>query len=90
MTDQREILYCDCHDPFHLVVFDYDPEDETLLIYQQLNHHLPWWKRLYAAYLYVTGQTVARLQYTEVFLARHDDNAKVVKIRDMLNDMLMK
>jgi hypothetical protein len=87
MTD-REQLCCDCTEPFHHVVFDYDEEYGSLLIYQQMDHYLPWHQRLWVALDYFLGRDKDRVQYTEVVLDKDNHNESVRTIRDMLNKVL--
>ena len=85
----REYLYCDCSEPFHNVVFDWDADEESLLIYHAMKPYLPWYRRVLVATNYILGRDTSRIQYTEVVLDKgFAHNPSVRRIRNMLNKVL--
>lgn len=82
---ERKLIRCDCNEPFHCVVFDYFKDDGDLLIYSQMRHYLPWWKRLRVAFNYITKRDQLNVDYVEAAIY---DKEKIAELRDFLNVIL--
>lgn len=66
---KRRIIECDCHEPFHQVILDFDPEEREVMIYTQMKNYLPWYKRLLAAFKYVFLLDTTRIDYVEALVS---------------------
>ncbi len=59
--DQRVYIQCDCYSHEHLLVVELgdfsseDRPDHMLSFGIQMNHYLPWWKRVWVAIRYIAG-----------------------------------
>lgn len=80
LKENRKAFYCECSHPFHQLVLDKD-SDGSLVISYQLNHYLPWYKRLINAIYYVLGWDRDKLDYNEIWL-NTDEQKELVKFID--------
>lgn len=59
-------IECDCGSFNHLTRFGYFEDDnEFVYLNTQLNHYLPWYKRLWIAINYLFAREVEQCNYTE-------------------------
>jgi len=49
-------IQCECHMPNHSFLLSLDKEDASLSLSVQLNHFLPWYKRIWVAVQYIFGR----------------------------------
>lgn len=90
MTDKSETQYfeCICRAPYHLLRIDIEDWDDKftpeLIVYNQLNIYLPWYKRVYIAMKYIFGFERKNCDYTDTLL----NEEKAIVLRDMLNRYL--
>lgn len=79
---KRRIIECDCHEPFHQVILDFDQEEQEVMIYTQMKNYLPWYKRLIAAFKYVFLLDTTRIDYVEALVS---SKAELESIRDFFD-----
>ena len=68
MKDKSIHLECECHDKDHLLVVSkryWDNEDYDFIVHTQMNHYLPWYKRLKYAVLYLFGMKTAQCHFVD-------------------------
>lgn len=80
---ERVVVFCNCSGLDHNVVFDYDEQYGELIIHAQLNHYLPWYKRIPLAIRYIFGYDTHRCHYIETVLLKGGN--EIQKIKDLLN-----
>lgn len=71
------VLRCTCGNPDHMLVIDYDQEDDTYLVYSQMDHYLPWYKRLWVSWWYIRGKKSPRYHFTESIVSGNHFRASV-------------
>jgi hypothetical protein len=52
---KTHFVICDCNDPHHHVVYQYDDESGEVYVNHHLNVNWPWHRRLWYAIRYVFG-----------------------------------
>ena len=89
MNAHTEIEVCNCHNLEHHLIFHFDPDDnynEFMYVNMNLNHYLPWYKRIGLAIKYIFGYKCQYGHYNEVVL----DRKQVEHVRDRFNFALSK
>lgn len=71
----RYYLGCTCGAPYCCIMFWHDTKDDDVSICPQLNHYLPWYKRLSHGIAFIFGMKPSRCHYGEIVvdLALLDD-----------------
>jgi hypothetical protein len=85
----REFFVCKCgnvedHVIFEVVRYKWNDDeicDHDLTVHVQMNHFLPWYKRLYRAFLYVIAKNSTWYHYSETLISVED----AVRMRDILD-----
>lgn len=72
IADNRYYLGCSCGNPSCCLMVWHDPEDHEVSINAQLNHYLPWYKRLGHGLRYIFGLTPVRCHYVEILMDASD------------------
>lgn len=49
----RKLIDCDCYDPGHAIIIEYNEESEEYYFWFQVKNYMGFWKRLAAAVKYV-------------------------------------
>jgi hypothetical protein len=84
VNELYEIEVCNCSSLEHHLIFHFDPElgsNDLMFVNMNLNHYLPWYKRILRAVGYVFGRKSRYGDYDEVVLTRE----QVERIRDRFN-----
>lgn len=64
--DSEEIyVACVCGNHDHMLIFSYEDDVDGFIVFQQLNHYMSFWKRLYHAIRYLMGKTSKHVHFTE-------------------------
>lgn len=53
MMKNKLFIECECLDPSHLMYIQYDSYYDEIIINNQMNHYLPWYKRIYVAIKFI-------------------------------------
>lgn len=80
------IVTCECHNVEHNIILEVDfcgglDEYPIADLHVQMNHYLPWYKRIIPAFWYLLGNPGPRYSYEETCLSRDDAE----KVRDLLD-----
>lgn len=82
MNDENDLrttyFECQCRSPEHTIRFWYDAREVELSTEVQLNHYLPWWKRVLAAVKYVFG--ISTYPHFDSFIMKSDDVERLMKL----------
>lgn len=85
----KHTVQCGCGSPVdHLITMIYSPDvsyGDAFFMYAELNHYLPWYKRLVLAWKYIRGTNNKNCHHTETYITNEQE---VVKMRDYLNEVL--
>jgi len=88
VSDSIEIERCVCGTLEHHLIWCFDDkhDPEYLYLSVHVNPYYSWYKRIWIGLKYIFGSKFVDGHYDELML----DRAKVVKMRDKLNDVLSK
>jgi len=81
MQSSRKRFECDCTEPFHEMVIDYEAGDGEVFIYLRMKHFLGFWQRMVNAFKYVMKIDERRIDYCEIVIYDLD---KIEELRDHL------
>jgi len=73
----RQLIECKCSDVGHLVVLErteWEGEEPNLYLYLQLNHYLPFYKRVWNAIKYIFGTIDHQCHWSGTLIT--DESAK--------------
>ena len=77
----RTVFFCDCMMPEHNFIVETDPYDKEIRVSVNLNHYLPFYKRIIPAIRYIFGPKYV-LGYDEVLLCEKDRDELVDLLKD--------
>lgn len=63
-TDDMYIS-CRCGSHDHMVIVSFDDHIDSFIVFQQLNHYMNIWKRLYHGVRYILGKRSKHVHFTE-------------------------
>lgn len=70
-NDKRLVVFCDCGNPFHQIVFEKE-EDGAVIVYYQMRHYQGFLGRLKNCWMYLTKKDQNRVDYLDIVLYKED------------------
>lgn len=69
---KEQTFKCECGMPSHHFFVSFDPLEDEVAVEIKLNHYLPWYTRLWVAFLYVIGREYNGQEYDTILLKKTD------------------
>ena len=83
---RNEYFTCNCRDAACCIAIsrrvDKEYRCDELIINAQLNHYLPWYKRIKYAFLFLLGKPVKQCHWAEIIVKTDDFIEKIVELSE--------